>query len=221
MAAGVLQAVEHTRLIAIMRGNLKDRAMEIATALSESGVTVMEVTLNSPDALQAIRTIAREAGSSVALGAGTVLTADEVRQAFDAGAKFIVSPNMSRAVIAETKKLGMASFPGCFTPTEIVEGLASGADAIKLFPGIAFSPASIRALLGPLGNIRLIPTGGITVQNAASYLEAGAWAFGVGSELVNLKTAGPLDTAALRERAGAFVQAIQAAKGKAAPAGKR
>ena len=212
VGTNVLQAIEETRLIAILRGNLKDRAMEIATALSESDVRVMEVTLNSPDALEAIRTIRKHAGSSVVLGAGTVLNAEEVEHAFDAGAEFIVSPHMSPAVIEKTKELGMASFPGCFTPTEIVNGLACGADAIKLFPGIAFSPASLRALLSALGDIRLIPTGGITAANAASYLEAGAWAFGVGSELVNLRAAGPLDTAALRERASAFVSAIHAAR---------
>ncbi|HVU46491.1 MAG TPA: bifunctional 4-hydroxy-2-oxoglutarate aldolase/2-dehydro-3-deoxy-phosphogluconate aldolase, partial [Terracidiphilus sp.] len=211
IAMNVLRAIEQTRLIAILRGNLKDRACEVATALSESGVLVMEVTLNSPDALQAIRTIRRYAGLSVSLGAGTVLSPEEVKQAFDAGAEFIVSPNMSPAVIEETKRLGMASFPGCFTCTEILNGLACGADAIKLFPAIAFSPASLRAILASLGSIRLIPTGGITAENAADYLAAGAWAFGVGSEIVNLKSAGPLDTASLRERASAIVKAIREA----------
>ncbi len=211
IAMNVLRAIEQTRLIAILRGNLKDRACEVATALSESGVLVMEVTLNSPDALQAIRTIRRYAGLSVSLGAGTVLSPEEVKQAFDAGAEFIVSPNMSPAVIEETKRLGMASFPGCFTCTEILNGLACGADAIKLFPAIAFSPASLRAILASLGSIRLIPTGGITAENAVDYLAAGAWAFGVGSEIVNLKSAGPLDTASLRERASAIVKAIREA----------
>lgn len=215
MLDNVLRVVEETRLIAIMRGNLKDRAIEVAAALIESGVLAMEVTLNSPDALNAIRTIRSHAGSSVALGAGTVLSVEEVNQAFDAGAEFIVSPDMAPAVIEETKRLGMASFPGCFTPTEIVNGLAHGADAIKLFPATAFSPASVRGIRAALGDFRLIPTGGITAANAGDYIAAGAWAFGVGSELVNLRAPGPLDTAALRERARGFVRAVHAVRGAA------
>lgn len=208
-----MRVLEESRLLAILRGDLQGRATDIASALMNSGVPAMEVTLNSTGALDAIRTIRKYAGSSVVLGAGTVLSKEDVQQAFDAGAEFIVSPDMSPAVIEETKKLGMASFPGCFTCTEIVNGLACGADAIKLFPAIAFSPASLRAVLDSVGDIRMIPTGGITTENAAEYLYAGAWAFGVGSELVNLRGPGPLDTEALRKRALAFVSAIREAAG--------
>jgi len=158
----VIRKLEEGRIIAILRGDFEGREEEIVSALVDGGITAVEVTLNSPDALNTIGRLARRFGSRIAVGAGTVLTAGEVVRSAGAGARFIVSPNRDTRVIAETKRLGMVSLPGCFTPSEIVEAVDAGADAIKIFPADTLGPAYIRAVRAPLGDIRLVPTGGVT-----------------------------------------------------------
>ncbi|MDA1274989.1 MAG: bifunctional 4-hydroxy-2-oxoglutarate aldolase/2-dehydro-3-deoxy-phosphogluconate aldolase [Verrucomicrobia bacterium] len=191
-------------MIAILRGDFGGREAEIACVLFDAGVTAVEVTLNSPDALGTIRRIEELCGDHMAIGAGTVMSPDDVRAAADSGAQFIVSPNRDRSVIETTKRLNLASFPGCFTPSEIVEALDAGADAAKVFPALSLGPAFIKALRGPLEHARLVPTGGVTPAAARDYFAAGAWAVGVGSELVGgeCNTKGWLDR--VRERAGAY-----------------
>jgi Entner-Doudoroff aldolase len=146
------------------------------------------VTLNSPGALATIGRLAARFGDQLAVGAGTVLTAEEVERVADAGGEFIVSPNRDQRVIGRTKQLGLASLPGCFTPSEIVEALDAGADAIKLFPVQPLGIDFVRAIQGPFPGLRLVPTGGVTPEMAQRYYAAGAWAVGVGSELMR----GPL-----------------------------
>jgi 2-dehydro-3-deoxyphosphogluconate aldolase / (4S)-4-hydroxy-2-oxoglutarate aldolase len=208
----VLDEIERTGIIAILRGDLKSRAIEAVKTLGECGITAVEVTMNSPNAFETIRVLRQEIHVPFALGAGTVLTQDEVTKAFDSGARFVVSPNMSPAVITATKKLDMASFPGCSTCTEILEAFDHGADAVKIFPATIFSPESLRTIRSSLGNLRLIPTGGITPKSAAEYFAAGAWALGIGSALVNANDLRLGD--ALRSCAGEFVSAATARQGQ-------
>lgn len=196
--------IEEGRIIAILRGDFEGREEEIVSALVEGGITAVEVTLNSPDALKTIDRLARSFGSRIAVGAGTVLTAGDVVRAAGAGARFIVSPNRDTRVIAETRRLNLVSLPGCFTPSEIVEALDAGADAVKIFPADTLGPAYIRAVRAPLGAVRLIPTGGVTPEKAREYFAAGAWAVGVGSELLRRDYwAGP-DLEPLRQRASQY-----------------
>jgi len=195
--------------IAILRGDFGGREEEIVNALAESGITAVEVTLNSPGAFDTISRLAASFGSRLAVGAGTVLRPDEVERAAAAGARFIVSPNRNAKVIEATKKLDLVSLPGCFTPSEIVEALDAGADAVKLFPAQCLGPDFLKALRGPLPNVRVVPTGGVTPEAARSYITTGAWALGVGSELIGKDVMNDRGFETLRRRALDFVDAAR------------
>lgn len=205
----VIKRIEAGRVIAIMRGDFGGLEEDIVAVLREAGVTAVEVTLNSPDALASIKRLAARFGARMAVGAGTAVQVEDVRRAADSGAQFIVSPNCNATVIGETKRLGLGSFPGCFTPSEIVTAFDAGADAAKIFPAQSLGPGFIKAVRGPLPNVRLIPTGGVTAEGTREYLAAGAWAVGVGSELLgrDLKTAAGME--GLRQRALAYLAATR------------
>ena len=193
-----------SRVITILRGDFRDTISRLAHMLADAGITAVEATLNSTDPLHLIKTLIDEIGDRAVIGAGTVLTPDDVSRVADIGAQFIVSPNFNATVVAQTKKRNLVSIPGCFTPTEVVAALDAGADAIKLFPATHLGPSYIKALRGPLDTVRLVPTGGVTPELAREYRSAGAWAIGVGSELI-----GP-DLDAIGPRAAAFVSAMKA-----------
>jgi Entner-Doudoroff aldolase len=196
-----MKRIEVGRIIAILRGRFGGREEEIVAALQTGGLTAVEVTLNSPDALATIRRLATRFGATMAVGAGTVLTPEEVKQAAEAGASFIVSPNCDARVIEATKKLNLVSLPGCFTPSEVVAAIHAGADAAKLFPATVLGPGFVKALRGPLPDVRTVPTGGVTPELAREYFAAGAWAIGAGSELLGKQVD---DLASLRDRAMAY-----------------
>lgn len=224
-ASSTLRVIERSRVIAILRGDFGGIDEPLAAALAEGGVTAVELTVDSPDAFARIERLARAsrpADRSMVIGAGTVLTLDHVARAADAGASFIVSPNRNVEVITAAVERGLVAIPGCFTPSEIVEAMDAGAQAVKLFPAQLLPPAFVRAVRAPLGETRMVPTGGITPDSIPAYREAGAWAFGIGSELVGrgVKRAsdagsgggpGAMDAAIenARERARAFVEAAR------------
>jgi Entner-Doudoroff aldolase len=199
----VIARIESGRVIAILRGDFRASVTRIAEALALAGVTAVEATLNSPGVIELIATLVKQFGDRMAVGAGTVLKTQDVGRVADAGGQFIVSPNCNAAVIAHTKVLNLVSIPGCFTPTEVIAAIDAGADAIKLFPAGSLGPGYVKALRGPLGDVRLVPTGGVTPELARDYQRAGAWAVGVGSELI-----GP-DVEAIEPRARAFVEAMR------------
>jgi 2-dehydro-3-deoxyphosphogluconate aldolase / (4S)-4-hydroxy-2-oxoglutarate aldolase len=207
----VIEQIEAGRIVAILRGDFGGREEEIVDALVDSGITAVEATLNSPGAFDSIGRLAAGFGSRVAVGAGTVLRPEEVERAADAGASFIVSPNLNAKVIEVTKRLGLVSLPGCFTPSEIVEALSEGADAVKLFPAQCLGQDFIKAIRGPLPNVRLIPTGGVTPEAARGYISAGAWALGVGSELIGKDVMNDSGFELLRRRATDFAEAARGA----------
>jgi 2-dehydro-3-deoxyphosphogluconate aldolase / (4S)-4-hydroxy-2-oxoglutarate aldolase len=197
------------RIVAILRGDFTRCVEEVAAVIFQAGITAVEVTLNSPGAIECIRRLDGTFGNRMAVGAGTVLKPIEVEAAADAGARFIVSPNMAPAVIQRTKQLGLVSVPGCLTPTEIVSALDAGADAVKLFPANVLGPGFLRALRGPLPEVRTMPTGGVTSEAAKLYLQAGAWALGIGSELIRNDFLAPEGKAQLASRAAAFAAAVR------------
>ncbi len=205
----VIEQIEAGRIVAILRGDFGGREDEIVSALVEAGITAVEVTLNSPGAVDSIGRLAAGFGARIAVGAGTVLRPEDVERVAGLGARFIVSPNRNARVIEATKRLGLVSLPGCFTPSEIVEALEAGADAVKLFPAQCLGPDFIRAIRGPLPKVRIIPTGGVTPEAARSYIAAGAWALGVGSELIGKDVMMDSGLAALRQRASDFVEAAK------------
>jgi Entner-Doudoroff aldolase len=202
-ATQTIARIEASRVITILRGDFRDTISRLADSLASAGISAIEATLNSTDPLRIIRGLVDQLGDRIAIGAGTVLTPDDVSRVADVGAQFIVSPNFNSAVVTQTKKLNLVSLPGCFTPTEVVAALDAGADAVKLFPATHLGPSYLRALRGPLDSVPLVPTGGVTPELAREYRAAGAWAIGVGSELI-----GP-DLDAIPARAAAFVSAMK------------
>ena len=204
-----IKHIEAGRIVAILRGDFGGREEEIVGVLVEAGITAVEVTLNSPNAFDSISRLSASFGSRIAVGAGTVLRHDEVERAADVGARFIVSPNRSVGVIETTKRLNLVSLPGCFTPSEIVEALDAGADAAKIFPALCLGVDFVKAVRGPLTDVRLVPTGGVTPEAARSYIAAGAWALGVGSELIGKDLMNDKGFESLRRRGIDFVEATR------------
>jgi 2-dehydro-3-deoxyphosphogluconate aldolase/(4S)-4-hydroxy-2-oxoglutarate aldolase len=178
----IVQIIEH-KIVAIIRGLQPDEVLKIAAALYKGGVKIIEVTLNSPNALLTIEKLSSEYRNQLLVGAGTVLNISDAKAAIAAGAKFIISPNLDITVIKATKDAGMVSIPGAFTPTEIVTAHNNGADIVKVFP--APNADYIKNILAPLNHIRLMPTGGINLTNINAFKNVGATAFGIGSSLVN------------------------------------
>lgn len=183
--SSTMNAILSARLIAIFRGNYQGRWADYGAALVAGGVTVMEVTLNSPDALLGIRALHEAVGDRAIIGAGTVLTTEEVGAAVEAGASFIVAPDTDEYVIKACIARNLPVIPGAFTPSEIKRAHAMGASLIKVFP--SQSPAYLRAIRAPLAHIQLLATGGVNLSNAREYLEAGVACLGIGSDLTGDK----------------------------------
>jgi 2-dehydro-3-deoxyphosphogalactonate aldolase len=173
-----------TPLVAILRGVRPDEAEAIASVLVEAGFGAVEVPLNSPDPLISIEAIARTWGDRICVGAGTVLSPDEVDRVARAGAKLVVAPNTDGAVIARAFNLGLASLPGVATPTEAFRALGLGASGLKLFPAEAMPPEVVKAWRSVLPKgTQLFPVGGVSPERIAPYRKAGADGFGIGSAL--------------------------------------
>lgn len=181
-----LSAIFNHKIIAIIRGAEPDHIPDIVQALYDGGIRLVEVTLNSKNALEAIRTIKSRFQGRMFTGAGTVLNGDDARNALDAGAQFIISPTLDRGTIEATRKAGSVSIPGAFSPTEILNAHLWGADIVKVFPATA-GPDYFRDIRGPLNHIPMMPTGGVSLENIGAFRKAGAVAFGIGSALVNTR----------------------------------
>lgn len=180
-----LQIIENQKLIAIIRDFSTEDSVEIAKALQEGGIEVLEIAMNSPQPLQTIEKIKGELGDKMIIGAGTVLDPSSARSAISAGAQFILSPAFSSETIQLTKRYGVISIPGAYTPTEILTAFEQGGDIIKVFPASVGGPSYIKDLLGPLPQLKLLPTGGIDLNNITDFLEKGAMGIGLGSSLVH------------------------------------
>ncbi len=200
-------------IIAIVRMPSADGFTEVATALVAGGVDVIECTMTTRGALDALHDAASRFGDRVLLGAGTVLDAETGRAAILAGARFIVSPIVSPKLIRTCRRYGVVSIPGAFTPTEIARARDDGADLIKVFPAARLGPGYIREILAPLPGLKLVPTGGINEDNAEAFLHSGAVALGIGSKLVNAaELTSPGGYRALSDRAAAFRSIVRAAR---------
>lgn len=200
-------AIEHlqrTRIIAILRGDLSESGARVVEVLVQAGITAIEVSTVTPCFADNLSLLAETFAGQAAIGAGTVLTIDHLKAAADAGATFIVSPNTNPTIIERTRMLGLASFPGAYTPTEIVQAADCGAHAIKLFPASGLGPGYLRALHGPFPDWKFIPTGGIQLEDMEKYLRGGAFALGIGSELVGRAELENLSVVQFSEKAKAF-----------------
>jgi 2-dehydro-3-deoxyphosphogluconate aldolase / (4S)-4-hydroxy-2-oxoglutarate aldolase len=196
-------------VVAIVRGRRAEHLDAVLDALVDSGIRSLEVTLNTPGALEAIRRAVARFGEEVSVGAGTVRSVADVEDAVAAGAQFLVSPHTDPALGARARELSAAYLPGALTPTEIVAAWNSGAAAIKLFPARLGGPRYLRDLREPLPDIPIVPTGGVSAENVAEWFAAGAVAVGVGGSLIGdaLETG---DVASLAARALELVKAVPA-----------
>jgi 2-dehydro-3-deoxyphosphogluconate aldolase/(4S)-4-hydroxy-2-oxoglutarate aldolase len=179
------------------------------------GVTVVEVTMTVPGAVDLLKELKEEYGSKLLLGSGTVTTAEQCQATIDAGAEFVVSPSLHPEVIATTKANHKISCPGALTPTEAITAWNAGADYVKIFPCSAVGGAAyLKSLLAPFPHLKLIPTGGVTLETAESFLRAGARALGVGSDLVNLAAVDAGHPETITETAKAYLKIIAEARTK-------
>lgn len=189
----VIQEILKHKIIAIVRGMEKEQTVKIAKALYEGGVRFIEVTFNQkkPEEFyktaDAIRAIREEMGEKMYVGAGTVTSVELVDMAAEAGALYMISPDMDEEVIRHTRELGLVSIPGAYTATEAKKAYNAGADFVKLFPCIGDAPAYVKALCAPLSHIPFLAVGGVDASNANAFIKAGALGVGVGSSLVNKK----------------------------------
>jgi 2-dehydro-3-deoxyphosphogluconate aldolase/(4S)-4-hydroxy-2-oxoglutarate aldolase len=204
-----LQRVLDQGIVAVVRSPDSHRLVDVAKALADGGVGIMEITFTVPNALEVIRQVRHQMGDNVLLGAGTVLDPETARAAILAGAEFIVAPTLNREVIALCHRYDKLVMPGAFTPTEVLSAWEAGADIVKVFPADVGGPAYVKALRGPLSQIRLMPTGGVDLSTAEEFLKAGACCLGVGSQLVDPKTVAAGDYTRIRELARQYVAIVQ------------
>lgn len=204
--------VEDCGVVAIIRANSSDELIEVAAAIKEGGVDVIEVTMTTPNALQVISEVAQKYGDKVLVGVGTVLDAETARAAMFAGAEFVVSPVVKDDIIEICRRYSKIVMPGAFTPTEILYAWEKGADYVKVFPSSSVGPGYIKAIRGPLPHIPLIPTGGVNVENAGEFIKAGAAALGVGGSLVSKQVIAARKFEVLTETARKLVDAVKEAR---------
>jgi 2-dehydro-3-deoxyphosphogluconate aldolase / (4S)-4-hydroxy-2-oxoglutarate aldolase len=208
----VTQAIEAHGVVAVIRLREPERLRAVIDALAAGGVSAIEVTMTVPRAIELIADIAPTLPSGFLFGAGTVLNAATAVRAIDAGARFIVSPVFRRAIIDVCHERDVAAMPGCMTPTEILDAWDSGADIVKVFPATALGPGFIKDVRAPLPDVKLMPTGGVTLDNAGDWIKAGAVAVGVGTSLVDTSAVAAGNYAALEARARRIVANVQTAR---------
>jgi 2-dehydro-3-deoxyphosphogluconate aldolase/(4S)-4-hydroxy-2-oxoglutarate aldolase len=182
-----LQRVLDCGLVAVVRSPDSNELVDVARALVDGGIDVVEITMTVPNALDVIARVRTALGSRLLLGAGTILDPETARAALLAGAEFLVAPTVNHDVIRLCRRYGKLIMPGAFTPTEILSAWEAGADIVKVFPADVLGPAFFKALRGPLPQVRLMPTGGVDLNTAAEFLRAGACCLGVGGQLVEPK----------------------------------
>ena len=209
------EIIERVGLIPVLRARNIAQGRKVVDAMIAGGVTIVEVTMTVPGAVDLLKQLKKDFGEELLLGSGTVTTADQCQETIDAGAEFVVSPSLHFDVISTTKKNGKVSCPGALTPTEAITAWNAGADYVKIFPCSALGGASyLKSLLAPFPQLKIIPTGGVTLQTAESFIKAGARALGVGGDLVNLAAIDEGHPEKITEAAKAYLQIIAAARGK-------
>jgi 2-dehydro-3-deoxyphosphogluconate aldolase/(4S)-4-hydroxy-2-oxoglutarate aldolase len=197
-----------------MRAKSSDQLLRAADAIREGGVCAIEVTMTTPGALAVIEQAAARRDPGVLFGAGTVLDPESARAAILAGAEFVVAPNLNPDVIEFCRRYSVPVFPGAYTPTEIVAAWQAGADMVKVFPASVGGPAFIKALKAPLPQIKLVPVGGVEIENTAEFIRAGASAVGVGGSLIDQKLLDAQDFTTLTDRARRLIAEVQRGRGE-------
>lgn len=207
--------IEEVGIVPVVRASSPELAVRAADAVLAGGISIFEITMTVPDAVSVIRSLVARFGDRAVVGAGTVLDADAANRCIDAGAAFVVSPGFDAATVAAAHARGVPAMPGALTPTEVITAVKAGADMVKIFPASAVGgPKYLRALRGPLPDVKLLPTGGVNATTAGDYIAAGAAALGVGSELVDPAALARGEDAVLTERARELVAAVRKARGR-------
>ena len=213
MSAEIKAEIERLCLVPVLRAQSEEIGHALVEAMIAGGITVVEVTMTVPGAVDLLRVLKRKYGTQVLLGSGTVTTAAQAAATIEAGAEFVVSPSLHPEVIAVTKKNNKVSCPGALTPTEAITAWNAGADYVKIFPCSAMGGASyLKSLLAPFPQLKIIPTGGVTLQTAEGFIKAGARALGVGSDLVNLAAVDAGHPETITETARAYLKVLAEAR---------
>lgn len=207
-----LKRVLDLGLVAIIRAPNGDRLLEVAEALYAGGIDVIEVTFTVPSVIDIIKQLRDKIGDRILLGAGTVLDVETARAAILAGAEFIVTPTVNTEVIKLCQRYGKVVMSGAFTPTEILTAWEAGADIVKVFPADVGGPSYLKAVHGPLPQVRLLPTGGVNLDTLDSFVKAGACAVGLGGALVEKEALEQGDMQRVETAARNFVKAMQEAR---------
>jgi len=208
----VTRAIEQNGIVAVIRLKDPDRLRGVVDALAEGGVRALEVTMTVPRAIEMIGHLAPTLPPGFLLGAGTVLDSETARLAILAGARFVVSPVFRPEVIAMCHRYDVAAMPGCFTPTEILAAWEGGADVVKVFPATALGPGFFKDVRGPLPQVKLMPTGGVSLTNAGDWIKAGAVAVGVGTALLDANAIAAGDFGVITTNARTIVASVAAAR---------
>ena len=208
----IIDRILNPGIVAVIRADSSEQLSSVAEALCEGGVTAMEITMTTPNAIQVIGEVGKRFGSKVLMGVGTVLDAETCRAAILAGAEFVVTPVFRPEVIRICNRYGKPVASGAYSPTEALEGHESGADFIKIFPADQLGPTYIKNLLAPLPMLRIIPTGGVTPETAGGFINAGCAALAAGSSLVSKEILKSGDWKKLGGIAAEFVEAVRKAR---------
>ena len=209
----VIERIEAIGVVPVIRASSADEAARVIDAIAEGGIDVFEITMTVPGAVGLIQDIGTKYGDSALVGAGTVMDPETAERCIDAGAQFVISPSLNLDTIAACRAQGIAVMPGALTPTEIVTAWNAGADFVKVFPAEALGGATyLKNLKGPLPHVKIIPTGGVSLANAADFIRAGARAVGVGTELVNLNAIRAGNPGLIKERARQYLQIVKEAR---------
>lgn len=209
---GMVERIERSGVVAIVRLDDYTRAAEMARALADGGVEAVEFTYTNPAAGEAVRATKEAIGDAMLVGAGTVLDPETARAAILLGADFIVTPTVQVETIRLCQRYSVPTVIGAFTPTEILTAWEAGATIVKVFPASVGGPRYLKDVRGPLPHVRLMPTGGVSRENAAEFIRAGAVGVAAGSNLVDAATVERGDWSTLTERARALVEAVQGAR---------
>jgi len=205
----IVRQIETTGVVAIIRASDSDELIHVVDALHRGGLTCIEVTMTTPNALSVISESRKACGDKAAIGVGSVLDPETARAAILAGAQFVVAPITCEATIEMCKRYGTPVVPGAMTPTEVVRAWQAGADMVKVFPTSSLGPSVIKDIKGPLPQIKLLPTGGVNLDTVASFIKAGASAVGVGGALVSKKAMQERDFDTIRNTAAEFLKRVR------------
>ncbi len=210
----VVARIMDSGVVAVIRMKDTNRLLKVIEAVRSGGIKCIEITMTVPGAVDMIRQLSSAVPSDVLIGAGTVVDQETAEKVIEAGATFVVGPVLNLGVVSLCVKRGIAVMPGCYTPTEILAGWKAGADIIKVFPATSLRPKYFKDLRGPFPDIRLMPTGGVTIDNVGEWITAGACAVGIGSDLLDKKAIEEERYEVLTDRAARMVQNVKAAKAK-------